>query len=161
MIHVAITKKEAFRIIGVKTWIPGTDNQAFAEFWQASQRNGTIERITPYRKATDGITNSNMIGLSCTENNPTVREFFFFIGVETEQHEPVANLEMHDIDSYTWAIFSTEGSDIHALMACEMHAWKEWLPKNGEYCHDHGPEMEVYLPTNRIEYWIPIRKIQD
>jgi len=159
MVHIEIIKKDAFRIIGVKTWIPGTDNQAFAEFWQTSQRNGTIDRIKPYRKTTEGITNSDMIGLSCTENDPNVREFFFFICVETDQREPVAHLELHDINAYVWAIFSAEGSDIHALMECEMYAWKEWLPKNGTYCHDNGPEMEVYLSTNRIEYWIPIRKM--
>ncbi len=159
MVHVEITKKDAFRIIGVKTWIPGTDNQAFAEFWQTSLNNGTIDQITPYRKATHGITNSDIIGLSCTENDPNVREFFFFISVETDQHEPVTNLELYAIDAYAWAIFSTEGSDIHALMECEMYAWKEWLPQKGTYCHDNGPEMEVYLHANRIEYWIPIREI--
>jgi len=37
--------------------------------------------------------------------------------------------------------------------------WKEWLPNNGLYEHDNGPELEVYFAENKIEYWVPIREI--
>jgi len=39
-----------------------------------------------------------------------------------------------------------------------MYAWKEWLPNNGTYIHDHSPEMEVYFQENKIEYWLPVRE---
>ena len=43
-------------------------------------------------------------------------------------------------------------------LECEMFAWKKWLPNNGTYIHENGPELEVYFEENKIEYWIPIRE---
>ena len=160
MVDLEITQKEAFRVTGVKTWIGGaSDNEAFAAFWHASHENGTVELIRSHARRGESVTTSDMIGLSCTENDPNLREFFFYVCAETDLVEPPAGLEIRQVDSYLWALFSTEGNDIDALMRCEMYAWKEWLPQNGEYEHDNGPEMEVYLSENRIEYWIPVRKL--
>jgi predicted transcriptional regulator YdeE len=161
MVHVEITRKDAFRVIGAKTWIGGeTDNSAFAAFWESSHEDGTIDLIRSHRKRGASVTNSDMIGLSCTENDPNVREFFFYVCAETDAQQPASGLEIREVGSYLWAIFSTEGTDIDALMECEIYAWKEWLPGNGAYEHDNGPEMEVYPAADRIEYWIPIRRAQ-
>ena len=160
MVDLEITGKESFLIAGVKTWIGGADdNEAFSRFWRSCHENWTVGLIRSCAKSGASVTNSDMIGLSCTEDNPNVRKFFFYVCAETDLAEPPDGLEIREVDSYLWAIFSTRGSDIDALMRCEMHAWKEWLPENGEYQHDNGPEMEVYLAEDRIEYWLPVRKL--
>ncbi len=160
MVSVHIQEKPEFNVIGVKTWIPGVDNNAFGEFWRKCQTEGKIAAIKKYEKKQEtSETRSEMIGLSCTEQDPSVRSFYFYVAVETDETENQGDLEIKQIRPYKWAIFSSEGSDITALMECEMYAWKEWLPNNGSYVHDNGPEMEVYFRENKIEYWIPVKEI--
>lgn len=159
MVSVSIQNKGEFQVIGVKTWISGTDNSLFAAFWGNCQSEGLIEQITKFNKEKDSsITKSAILGLSCTEKDPSVRSFYFYIGVETNELKNQDKFEVLKVRPYTWAIFSNEGNDIHALMECEMYAWTDWLPNNGTYIHDNGPEIEVYFQENRIEYWIPIRE---
>ena len=103
------------------------------------------------------ITKSTILGLSNTEKDPSIREFDFYIAVETDNKDTKnSNLETVIIKPFKWAIFSSEGNDINALMECEMYCWTQWLPNNEKYVHDYGPELEVYFSTNKIEYWIPI-----
>jgi predicted transcriptional regulator YdeE len=159
MVSVNIQNKSEFYVIGAKTWISGTDNSLFAAFWRTCQTDGTIERITKFHKEKElSITKSAILGLSCTEKDPSVRSFYFYISVETNENQDRGEYEVVRVKPYQWAIFSSAGNDINALMECEMYAWMEWLPKNGTYIHDQGPELEVYLTENKIEYWIPIRK---
>ncbi len=162
MVSVRIQDKNGFNIIGVKTWIPGIDNNAFGEFWNRCHAEGKIGGIKTYAKKADASeTHSEILGVSCTENDPNVRSFYFYVAVETEEREQKADYEIRFIKPYTWAIFSSEGHDIHALMECEMYAWKEWLPNNGKYLHDNGPELEVYFQENKIEYWVPVKEKED
>jgi predicted transcriptional regulator YdeE len=159
MVTVRFQEKPAFRVIGIKTWIPGTDNAAFGRFWQQCHADGTVAGIRKYCKdAQVSQTRSTILGLSCTEKDPTVRSFDFFVAVETDEDQDQGRYEVRTVPSHRWAIFSNEGSDLEALMACEMYAWMEWLPGNGIYVHDLGPELEVYFQRGIIEYWIPIRE---
>ena len=159
MVSVRIEKKEAFNIIGIKTWIPETDNNAFAEFWERCIREGDVEEIKKFGKNKEiSCTNSAILGLSCTEKDPNIRSFYFYIAAETDEVSNRGKYEVYEVKPYEWAIFSSGGNDISALMECEMYAWKEWLHNNGLYEHDNGPEMEVYFDDIKIEYWIPIRK---
>lgn len=159
MVSVRIENKEAFQIIGVKTWIPGTDNSAFAEFWKRCHQEGDIEKIKKFNKKRESsCTKSVILGLSCTENNPSIRSFYFYIAVETDEVSNHGKYEVYKVKPYEWAIFSTNGNNIEALMECEMYAWKEWMPDNKQYEHDNGPEIEAYFDDNKIEYWLPIRK---
>jgi AraC family transcriptional regulator len=159
MVSISIENKQGFNIIGVKTWIPGTDNNMFGEFWKKCHTDGIIEQISKFNiKKEISVTKSAIIGFSCTEKDPNVRSFNFYIAVETNENENQGNYELLNVKPYRWAIFSSKGNDITALMECEMYAWKEWLPKNGTYIHDNGPEMEAYFQENKIEYWIPVRE---
>lgn len=157
MVSVRIERKANFNILGVKTWIAGTDNAAFGAFWEACRANGTIDSLRQFHKP-GGETSSAVLGLSCTEKDPSVRSFYFYIAVETTETAGQGALEVYPVGSYEWAIFSAAGSDVAALMQCEMHAWMEWLPDNGVYEHDNGPELEVYFAENKIEYWLPVRR---
>ena len=160
MVTVRIDLKPAFRVIGIKTWIPDTDNAAFGRFWQQCHADGAIAGLRKYCKdAQTSQTRSAILGLSCTEKDPAVRSFDFFVAVETDEVQDQGRYEVRTVPSYRWAIFSSEGSNLEALMACEMYAWMEWLPGNGTYVHDLGPELEVYFDEDRIEYWIPIKNI--
>jgi len=159
MVDVIITNKETFEILGKKIWIEGTDNEQFGRFWEECHKDGTIDILRKYTSDPCGsVTKSAMLGLSCTENDPNNRNFWFYIGVETKETPDVADLEKYKIEGYKWAIFRTEGNDIEALLECEMYAWKHWLKENGKYIHDNGPELEVYFNENKIEYWLPIKE---
>jgi len=159
MVKVRIEKKDSFTICGVKTWISGTDNDLFAKFWEEQDANGTVQRVQKIaRNAVESVTKSAILGLSDTEKDPAVRSFDFYIAAEVEQNHDLIDtpFEKLDVKPYTWAIFSSEGTGIDALMDCEMYCWTQWLPENGTYVHDHGPELEVYFAENKIEYWIPV-----
>ena len=162
MVDVLITEKNNFDIIGTKTWIGGTENEQFGLFWDKNHENGNIEMLKKYNmdvKYTE--TNSSIIGLSCTEKNPFIREFWFFIGVETNENSNNKIFEKYRINAYKWAIFKNNGNDFNALMECEMYAWKYWHLEKSKYIHDNGPEMEVYFNENKIEYWLPIKEIKN
>lgn len=159
MVSITIENKPEFNIIGLKTWISGSDNDLFGDFWKKCHTEGEIEFIRKFStKYENSVTKSEILGFSRTDEDPTVRSFYFYIAVETQENENQGKFELVKVKPYRWAIFSNQGKDIDALMECEMYAWKEWLPNNGIYIHDNGPEMEVYFQDNRIEYWIPIRE---
>jgi predicted transcriptional regulator YdeE len=159
MVEVIITEKNGFEIIGKKVWVGGTDNEQFGNFWRKSHEDGSIELIKKYNlDPKHSVTKSSILGLSCTENDPNNRNFWFYIGVETKEKAEIREFENYKIRGYKWAIFRTNGNDIKALMECEMYAWKHWLLENGKFIHDNGPELEVYFGEDKIEYWLPIRE---
>ena len=159
MVHVTIEKKESFAILGVKTWISGTDNELFAKFWQEQTKNGVLLDLNKHRiDEAKSVTKSYVLGLSNTEKDPNVRSFDFYIAVEAlrksigidQKYESLA------VKPYNWAIFSSDGTDISSLIEAEMYCWTKWLPGNEKYKHDNGPEIEVYFPSGKIEYWVPV-----
>lgn len=159
MVTVRLVSKEAFNIIGIKTWIPGTDNEVFGEFWEKSYKHGEVERIMKFSKNKENsCTKSTILGLSCTEKDPNIRSFYFYIAVETDEVSNQGKYEVYKVKPYEWAIFSSDGTGVDSLLESEMYAWKEWLPNNNLYEHDNGPEMEVYFDNNKVEYWLPIRR---
>jgi len=158
MVSVRIESKGEFNIIGVKTWISSTDHNEFGRFWGRCHQEGHIKGLRNFNKRKDiSQTKSSILGLSCTEKDPNIRSFYFYVAVETEEISNQGNFEIYKVKPYKWAIFESEGNDIDSLMECEMYAWKEWLPNNRIYEHDNGPEIEVYFEENKIEYWLPIR----
>jgi AraC family transcriptional regulator len=159
MVSISIQNKPEFNVIGLKTWISGTDNDLFGDFWKKCHANNEINQIRKFLTDNDNsVTKSVILGFSCIENDPNVRSFYFYIAAETQVNENKGRYEVVNVKPYKWAIFSSEGNDFSALMGCEMYAWKEWLPNNGIYIHENGPELEVYFEENKIEYWIPIRE---
>lgn len=158
MVSISIQNKPGFNVIGLKTWISGADNELFGDFWEKCHVESEIEQIHKFATKNNSVTNSEILGFSCTEKDPSVRSFYFYIAVETQVSENEGKYEVVNVKPYKWVIFSCEGNDLSALMECEMFAWKEWLPNNGTYIHENGPELEVYIEENKIEYWIPIRE---
>jgi len=160
MVDVIITEKNEFEIIGKKIWIE--DFEQFGPFWEKTHKDGSIELLKKYNlDAKYSETKSSILGLSCTENDPNNRKFWFYIGVETKENIEINDFEKYKINAYKWAIFRSTGNDINALMECEMYAWKHWLVENKKYLHDNGPELEVYFNENKIEYWLPIREVKN
>jgi len=151
MVDVIIIKKNGFEIVGKKTWIDGFDQ--FGEFWSVSHKDGSIASLTKYNLET-GIseTKSSIIGLSCTENDPYNRKFWFYIGVETKSNIGIKDFEKYKINAYKWAIFRANGNNINALMECEMYAWKHWLVENGKYIHDNGLHIKVVMCHLRLTF---------
>jgi len=159
MVSISLQDKPEFNVIGLKTWISGTDNVLFGAFWKKCHEDGEIEQIRKFITMNEeSVTKSAILGFSRTEKDPNVRSFYFYIAAETQVNENQGKYEVVNVKPYKWAIFSSEGNDISALIQCEMYAWTEWLPNNETYIHDNGPEMEVYFEENKIEYWIPIKE---
>ncbi|MEJ6950843.1 GyrI-like domain-containing protein [Natronospora cellulosivora (SeqCode)] len=154
MVNVRIEKKDSFRIIGEKIYI--TKLEQFSDFWRLSHENGLIEKLNEIRENYGcPITNGTHIGLSCTENDPENRDFYFFVSIEYPDNISYqGELEVYNVNEFKWAIFSKNDTEIKALYDCEMYAFKEWLPSS-HYKHAYGPEMEVYH-KDKIEFWLPI-----
>jgi AraC family transcriptional regulator len=159
MVEVEIAKRGPFRVIGTKTWISGTDNEAFGLFWRKAHEEGHVERLRRLCKPiAESLTGSSILGLSCTEDDPSVRSFWFYVAVETDERSGSDGYEVRDVGAYTWAVFRASGGEVADLLECEAFAWREWLPGNGVYEHDNGPEIEAYFSGEKIEYWLPVRK---
>lgn len=158
MVTVTIVKKPSMAFIGIKTWISGTDNQQFANFWNQQHQNGNVARLRKHGiEKGNAVTSSEIVGLSDTTKDPQVREFDFYIAVEVRNGTNLEDdFEYIEVPAFSWAIFTENENSVDSLIRCEMYCWMEWLP-NSQYVHAHGPEMEVYL-EDRIEYWIPVTK---
>jgi predicted transcriptional regulator YdeE len=158
MVEVIITEKKGFKILGKKTWI--NEIEQFGKFWGENNQNGNVKLLQKYNFNPEiSETKSYVLGLSCTEKDPNNREFWFYIGVETNEESEIEGFEYYNISNYKWAIFRSCGDNmVQTLMECEMYAWKNWLGENGKYIHDNGPELELYFSDNKIEYWLPIKE---
>lgn len=162
MVEVRIEEKPAFRIIGRKTWISGTDNELFGQFWQKCRKEGLFDIFKAIRgKKPSLVTNSMMIGVSCVEKDPDNRSFDFYIAIESEKNIDAYDLEEYIVPASKWAIFKNCGKMPDSLVESEMYAFREWLP-NSKYIHANVPEMEVYPPYTGSqesilnEFWLPI-----
>lgn len=77
MVSLSIQNKPEFNVIGLKTWISGTDNDLFSDFWKKCHANSEIEQILKFAtKNNNSVTNSVILGFSCTEKDANVRSFF-------------------------------------------------------------------------------------
>ena len=163
MTRYRIVQRPAFQVVGKKTWISGQDNSLFGRFWEQCQAEGLFEvfkQITGLQPGpqTRGVT----LGVSCVEQDPTERSFYYLIGIETPQDCTAAGLESYQIPASQWAVFECRGKVPDAIVQAEMYAFTEWLPASG-YVHANAPEIEVYPPEsdgssegNYCEFWLPI-----
>ncbi len=164
MVKVRIEKKPEFRIIGQKTWISGTDNESFRDFWKKSHENGLVERLKNIRSNNQvAVIDSGVFGVSCVEKDPNNRSFYFFIAAECNGCPKDADLEEYIVPACEWAVFENPGVIPDSLVESEMYAFMEWLP-NSKYIHASAPEMEVYPVRNTSEkgtiseFWLPIKE---
>jgi AraC family transcriptional regulator len=149
MVKYKIIQKPAFDVIGKKTWISGQNNELFGQFWALNGRQ-------PGRH-----TNSALLGISCVENDPTNRAFYYMIAIEKPE-TPSEDLESYHVPASQWAVFACVGKVPEAIVKSEIYAFTEWLPTS-DYEHAKAPEMEVYFPGNDgasedsyCEFWLPI-----
>jgi AraC family transcriptional regulator len=164
MIKYKVVEKFAFDVIGKRTWISGQDNELFGQFWVQCQQEKLFERFEQLTDHQSGPqTGSSLLGISCVEQDPTNRAFYYMIAIEKPQtYSDSDELEMYHIPAARWAVFECVGKVPEAIVKSEIYAFSEWLPSS-EYEHAKAPEMEVYFPGNDgmsdnsyCEFWLPI-----
>jgi AraC family transcriptional regulator len=164
VIKVRIEEKPAFQIIGRKTWIGGTDDEAtFGRFWERCKQDGLLFVLDAIRggRKPGPLTNGIYLGVSRVEKDPSNRSFFFYVGIESGTKPAEHRLEEVHVPASKWAVFENQGPMPQALVAAEMYAFTEWLPSSS-YVHAKVPEMEVYPPgdapqgSTPVEFWLPI-----
>ena len=162
-INTRIIERPAFTVAGRKTWISGQDNELFGRFWSQCRVDGLFDIFVQLNGMQAGAqTNGTVLGVSCVEQDPANRAFYYLIAIESPAAGLPAGLEQHSIPASQWAIFAARGQMPDALVEAEMFAFMQWLPSSG-YVHAPAPEMEVYLPTSQTEsgavtceFWLPI-----
>jgi len=151
-----IVKKNAFRIVGVRTFNPSDAEESFKcvpVFWQEVHVNGVIPKVLE-------LMNSEPIGLlgvsTCTGEG---EENHYYIAVSTDKAVP-ENMFEFTVPECTWAIFSGSGKP-DSIGDLQRRIASEWLPTSG-YEWANAPDIEVYLnddPVNmKYEVWLPITK---
>ena len=156
---------QAFDTLGYKTWISGQDNELFGRFWQQCQVNGALQELDKIKQVA-GLhagpqTKAGLIGISCVEQDPSNRAFYYMIAVEAPRTLQTASLEYYQVPASKWAVFQCRGRVPDAIVAAEIYAFSEWLPSSG-YSHALAPEMEVYPASgeqDENEFWLPIIKL--
>ena len=162
MIKHRIVEKPAFDVIGQKIWISGQDNKLFGQFWAQCRTDKLFERFEQLSDNQPGPqTESSVLGISCVENDPTNRAFYYMIAIEKPTSQ-LGDLETYHVPASRWAVFECTGKVPEAIVKSEMYAFMEWLPSS-QYEHANAPEMEVYFPGNDgssedsyCEFWLPI-----
>lgn len=157
MVNVRIESKAEFKVTGKKTWISKVED--FYDFWRKCHGDDTISALKSLVGHKAGtITQSLVFGVSRVENDPSYRDFYFYIVTEYEGNDN-RDFETFTIPASQWAIFESKGDVLSALYEAEMYAFKEWLPSSG-YIHAMAPELEVYPARDSqiVEFWLPIIK---
>jgi AraC family transcriptional regulator len=153
-----IEKKDAFRVVGISKSLEKEVEKNFEivpKMWQEAAMNGTIPKLA-------AVMDSQPMGVLGVSVCNDLEEWRYYIAVSSTK-EVDATLEEYTIQPYTWAIFSGEGPQPHAIQDLQKRVVTEWLPSSG-YEYDNGPDIEVYLNDNpqnsKFEVWLPIRKSQ-
>ncbi|MBP3337877.1 MAG: GyrI-like domain-containing protein [Lachnospiraceae bacterium] len=155
-IDIRIEEHKAFKVCGKKTWISGQDNSQFENFWKDAHESGMVQELKNATNPSVNVTKSDILGVSCVEQDPNNRAFDFYIASECED---LQGYDQYVVPASMWAIFRNKGSLPMSLVNAEMYAFMEWLPKSG-YEHAMAPELEVYLAGERdtVEFWMPVKR---
>ena len=121
-----IVQRPAFQVVGKKTWISGPDNGLFGQFWERCTAEGLLEVFKQINglqpgQQTRGVT----LGVSCVEQDPAKRDFYYLIGIETPQDCTALGLESYQVPASRWAIFECHGKVPDAIVQAEMYAFME------------------------------------
>jgi AraC family transcriptional regulator len=160
-----IIERPAFQVVGKKVWISGQDNALFGRFWEQCRADGLFARFEHINALQPGPqTGGITLGISCVEEDPAIRAFYYIIAIENPQNCAIPELENYTVPASQWAVFECRGKVPEAIVTAEMYAFLEWLP-NSEFFHANVPEMEVYPPgsdvsseDNICEFWLPIKR---
>lgn len=149
-----IIKREAFRIVGLRTSIPQEIDDSFSQVPQFWAENAAS--IPAVCALIDG-TVPGLLGVStCHEG----RFDHYYIAAATQAPAPEGMWET-EIPACTWAVFSGSGTAPASIQELQKRIVTEWLPGSG-YEWAQAPDMEVYLnqpgEESRFQVWIPVTK---
>lgn len=152
-----IEKKEAFRIVGVKTEIDQDIEKSFQQvplFWEQVGTGHLLERICSLM---DGEPKGVIGACGCMVDG---NRWNYYIAVASNQPVPEGMVE-YTVPACTWAIFPGRGPMPNAIQETEQRAVTEWLPSSG-YEYANAPDIELYLESDSenpaFEVWMPIVK---
>jgi AraC family transcriptional regulator len=154
-----IVKKDAFRIVGMKSLLGKNIEENFKivpEFWNQVSKEGKIPQLV-------SLINTEPMGVlgvsACMDD---LEQWEYYIAVASDNETP-SDMVDYTVPACTWAIFSGQGPMPYSIQELEKRIITEWLPTSG-YEYANAPDIEVYLdadPTNpRYEVWLPITKKQ-
>lgn len=156
-----IVEKSAFQVIGKSirtTSVDGENSREIPEFWQESNQNGTVDKLTALVGGADAV-----LGI-CMDMVMEKGTFTYVIAVENKSGAEVPEgFVSREIPAQTWAVFTSIGPMPHAIQKVWKRVFQEWFPATG-YEHAGGPEMESYPEGDvnaddyRCEVWVPIVK---
>lgn len=149
-----IVKKESFRIIGFRTYIPEDQDESFQVvpgFWaeMGPQLGKLIPLMSPEIPGVLGVCTCHL------EKN------VYYIAVSSDK--PVSDgMYEWTVPSATWAVFSGCGKLPMDIQNLQKRIVTEWLPDSG-YEWGQAPDIEVYLDPpgaedGHFEIWLPIDK---
>lgn len=153
-------KKEAFRVVGVKTKLTNNFEENLVEvpkLWQESLENGKLQEIVSLIDETSQAV-PGVLGLNAC--NGDEKDWKYYIAVATEKPAPKGMYE-YTVPACTFAVFTGQGPMPKSIQEMEKRVLTEWLPTSG-YEFDQCINIEVYLDDNtensEFEVWLPVKK---
>ncbi len=154
-----IEKKEAFRIVGLKTPLDKDIEKNFQSvpmFWQKVSQSGAIPKLcTLITGEPNGV-----LGVSVCLGDEAW-EYYISVISDLPIPEDFPDLCAYTFSASTWAVFPGKGAMPNSIQELEKRIVTEWLPASG-YEYASAPDIEVYQnadPQNAVfEVWLPIVK---
>jgi AraC family transcriptional regulator len=151
-----IVKKEAFRIVGVRTPLKPEVEANFKNlpvFWDKTFKSGIIPQIL-------GLMNGEPQGLlGASTDSRGESENYYYIAVVSDKPVP-ENMFEFNIPANTWAVFSGSGKP-QSIQELQKRIFTEWQPSSG-YEWASETNIEVYLDDDPVsmkyEVWLPVVK---
>ncbi len=150
-----IETKEAFRIVGISAPLEADiekNFEAVPALWGRAAQDGTIPKLCEKMNGSP----MGVLGVSMCNDLATIQRYYIAVASTA----PADGFEEYIVPSFTWAIFSGQGSGL-SIQELERRIITEWLPTSG-YEYANGPDIEVYLDPNpentTYEVWIPVTK---
>lgn len=152
-----IEKKEAFRIIGIRTKLSEhiEDNRNNVPlFWDKTLKSSQFQDVIKMGNSSP----KGVLGISVYESP---QEIFYYIATATNKETPVGMYE-YSIPASTWVIFENDGYVKEDVQSIFKRFYTEWLPFSG-YDYAGLPDIEVYpvynekITQGHSEVWIAIK----
>jgi len=155
-----IEKKDAFRIIGLKTPLSKDVEKNFQDvplFWQKVAQSGAMPKLMALA---DGEP-KGILGVCSCMGDETWEYYISVISNLPAECDGLPGLSEYTVPACTWAVFPGKGAMPEAIQELEKRIVTEWLPSSG-YEYANAPDIEVYLNADMqnslFEVWLPIIK---
>ena len=152
-----IEKKDALRIIGVKTTLDSDMEKNFQtvpEFWQRVTRSDTVPALFTLMNGEPKA----LLGV-CGNTGEDTLEYYIAVASDLPLPKDRPDFCAYTVPAGTWAVFPGHGVMPDAIQQLERRIITEWLPASG-YEYANAPDIEVYLtedPQNTaFEVWLPV-----